>query len=216
MKASPYTVVSTDLLFSTITPKLLHAVLTLPRIRVPVLPLRAANDHSFSSLIRALNSASQLPLVDKGPRTKDSLCSPTEAKELSLRKFAAPSSYSLVERSLELTFDLLSILPITSLLPTNITGLLFLGPSQTRRAFVSGVEKDETFSFRFKINWGILRDICPRSRIYIIFIAYRGTLFWYICLRLLYETFIYFKTIHRRSESQSLLITILYTIIFFI
>jgi len=41
--------------------------------------------HALSSAIRALNSASQLPLVDKGPRTKDSLCS-TLWKELSLRK----------------------------------------------------------------------------------------------------------------------------------
>jgi hypothetical protein len=188
-KAMPYTAVSADSFPSTITSKLLHTVLMLSHIRVPS-SLRIAHSFECNTCIEFSQSAS---LSRQRATHKGLHCAPLHGRSFRFenRNTIVVSAHG--SQSLELTFDLLSILAKASLLPANIIGLLFLGPSQTRRVFVSGVERDRIF-LSFKKNC-VLRDIVYDP--VFILLLHTGMVYLDIRLRLLY--LFYFENISCKS-----------------
>lgn len=105
--------------------------------------LWVARSHFVSSTIGPLNSASQPPSIDKGESHKG-LPILAFTNELSFRKLRRV--YLVVERSLDLTFDLSSIFRGASIW---LGGLLFFRPSQTR--CISSIKRIQLFPRRERL-----------------------------------------------------------------
>lgn len=111
--------------------------------------LWAARGHFVSSTIRPLNSASQPPSIDKGESHKG-LPILAFTNELSFRKLRRV--YLVVERSLDLTFDLSSIFR-GAIWPG---GLLFFRPLQIRRDCISSIKRIQLFLRRERLHLFII------------------------------------------------------------